>query len=83
MSSFQEINTLTTFEFCSEDAQRILLPAVLMEGAEPAKDLKVKLGRLYMKEAHLTMHGSTLGEYWRNKKIPKRLHIQKTLTIGK
>ncbi len=29
------------------------------------------------------MHGSTLSEYWRNKKIPGGLRIQKAPTIGK
>lgn len=88
MSSFQEINTLTqncaaTFEFSSEDAQRILFPTVQLEGVESSEDLKIRLERLYLKEARLTMHGSTLSEYWRNKKIPRGLRIQKAPTIGK
>lgn len=29
------------------------------------------------------MHGSTLSEYWRNKKIPRGLRIQKAPTLGK
>lgn len=29
------------------------------------------------------MHGSTLSEYWRNKKIPRGLRIQKAPAIGK
>lgn len=88
MSSFQEINSLTdncaeTFEFSSEDAQRILFPTVHMESMNSSEDIKVRLERLYHKETRLVMHGSTLSEYWRNKKIPRGLRIQKAPTIGK
>ncbi len=88
MNSFKEINTLTqncatTFEFSSEDAQRILFPTVQLEGVESSDELRIRLERLYLKETRLTMHGSTLSEYWRNKKIPRGLRIQKAPTIGK
>lgn len=88
MSSFQEINALSQncaeiFEFSDEDAQRILFPAMDMETRESCEDLKIKLERLSLKETRLTMHGSTLSEYWRNKKIPRGLRIQKAPTIGK
>ncbi len=87
MSSFQDINALThncaaTFEFSREDAQRILFYLFRMEGMESSNDLKLRLERLYLKEARLVMHGSTLSEYWRNKNIPRGLRIQKAPTIG-
>lgn len=40
-----------------------------MEGME-SEHLKVKLERLYLKEACFIMHDSTLSKYWKNKKIP-------------
>ena len=88
MSSFEEINALTrnhaqTFEFNHEDAERILFPAFRLDGLESCEDLKLKLERLRFKEARFEMHGSTLSEYWRNKKIPRGLRIQKAPTIGK
>lgn len=76
-------NCAETFEFTTEDAQRILLPATGLDSMELSEDIKLKLERLHLKHTRLVMHGSTLSEYWRNKKIPRGLRIQKAPTIGK
>ena len=88
MTTFQDINALTqnratTFEFSSEDAERILIPNTIMETSVSTDGLKAKLEKLYEKETRLFLHGSTLSEYWRNKKIPQGLRMQKALSIGK
>ena len=88
MSSFQELNELThnsatTFEFSNEDAQRILLPNLDLDSALSSGEMKYTLEKLRLKEARLLMHGSTLSEYWRNKKIPRGLRHDKAPTIGK
>ena len=88
MCSFQEINELTqnqatTFEFSSEDAQRILVPNIGMDFSLSSDDLKHKLEKLHLNVTRLQMHGATLSEYWRNKRIPQGLRLQKAPTLGK
>lgn len=88
MSSFQELNALTqncatTFEFTEEDARRILVEEDDMETYLSTEDDKWKLEKLYHDETRLRMHGSTLSEYFKNKKIPRGLRIHKAPTIGK
>ncbi len=88
MSSFQEINGLTqnqanSFKFTNEDAQRILFSNSCMDIGVSSNHLKVKLERLHLKETHLQMHGTTLSEYWRNKRIPRGQRIQKAPTMRK
>lgn len=88
MNTFQELNALTsncasTFEFSNEDAERILIPCETLGINMSSEEGKLRLERLYQKETRLLMHGSTLSEYWRNKRIPRGLRIQKAPTIGK
>ena len=88
MSSFQEINGLThnqatTFEFSNDDAQRILMPNIGMDICMSSDHLKKNLEKLHLKMTRQQMHGSTLSEYWKNKRIPQGLRLQKAPTIGK
>lgn len=90
MSSFQEINELIptgaeTFAFSESDAEGILFPATSFTGTSSlsAEELKLKLTHLKKKEIRAKLHGSTLSEYWRSKRIPQGLRIQKPPTIGK
>lgn len=88
MNSFKELNALTqncanTFEFSEEDAQRILIDNDDMERILSSEDQRMSLERLHLKETRLLMHSATLSEYWRNKKIPRGLRIQKAPTLGK
>lgn len=90
MMSFQEINALTSeraemFAFSQADADRILFPSTNSLENHPlaAEEMKNKLTRLKMKETRLHLHGYTLSEYWRNKRIPQGLRIQKAPTIGR
>lgn len=90
MSSFQEINALTTtgaetFAYSTSDAERILFPTISLTGTHSlsAEDMKMKLTHLKKKEIRMKLHGSTLSEYWRSKRIPQGLRIQKAPTIGK
>lgn len=87
MTTFQEVNSITnncasTFEFSQEDAERILMPSDFLGGSMSCDEFRVKLERLRQKETRKLMHGTTLSEYWRNKKIPRGLRMQKAPTIG-
>lgn len=86
MSTVQDINKLTsnrasTFEFTQEDAENILIPSTFTDAALLTDDLTSKLERLQQKDARLILHGSMLSEYWRNKRIPRGLRIQKAPTL--
>lgn len=88
--SFQEMNALTSeraemFAFSQADADRILFPTTISLENHPlaAEEMKNKLIRMKKKETRLHLHGYTLSEYWRNKRIPVGLRIQKKPTIGK
>nr|XP_055049507.1 uncharacterized protein LOC129434999 [Misgurnus anguillicaudatus] len=90
MSSFQEINSLTTigaetFAYSTLDAERILFPTASPTGtlSLSVEDMKMKLIYFKKKEIRMKLHGSTLSEYWRSKRIPQGLRIQKAPTIGK
>lgn len=90
MDSLREINSLTehcanTLSFTQEDADRILFPTSNMDNPvqHSTVELKIQFQRLREKETHLFLHGTTLSEYWRNKRIPRGLRIQKEPTIGK
>lgn len=88
MSSFQDINSLTqnqanTFEFTAEEAERILLKSTDMSNVLSSEDERIKLEKLKQKKIRLLMHGTTLSEYWKSKKIPRGLRIQKVPTTGK
>lgn len=74
-----------TFAFSTADAERILFPATNQQDAYPlsTEEMKMKLMHLKKKEIRMKLHGSTLSEYWRNKRIPQGLRIQKPPTIGK
>ena len=90
MTSFEEINARTfngaeTFAFSQTDAERILFTTTNSLENHPLaiEETKTKLIRLKKKETRLQLHGYTLSEYWRNKRIPQGLRIQKAPTIGK
>lgn len=88
MTTFQEINTLTkncanTLAFSHEEAEKILFPTQDMDFNLSHDEHRIKLERLYHKEIRLKMHGSTLSEYWRNKRIPRGLRIPKPPTLCK
>lgn len=90
MTSFEEINALTvtgaeTFAFSQEDAERILCTSTngLDNNPLAVEEMKTKLIHLKKKEIRSNLHSYTLSEYWRNKRIPQGLRIQKAPTIGK
>lgn len=88
MTTFQEINNLTdncanTLVFTQEDADKILFPEKNMDFNLSHDEHRVQLERLYHNEMQLKMHGSTLSEYWRNKRIPRGLRIPKPPTLCK
>lgn len=88
MTSFQDINLLTenranSFAFTHEEAEKILFPTQDMELNFTQNEHRVRLERLYHKETRLKMHGSTLSEYWRNRRIPRGLRIPKPPTLCK
>lgn len=61
------------------------MPAISFTGTNSlsAEEMKMDLIHLKKKAIRKRLHGSTLSEYWRNKRIPKGLRIQKRPTIGK
>jgi len=88
MTTFQEINNLTdncanTLAFTQEDADKILFPEKNVDFNLSQDEHRVQLERLYHNEMRLKMHGSTLSEYWRNKRIPRGLRIPKPPTLCK
>lgn len=50
--------------------------------APSADNLSCKLKSLYLKETRPQLHGTTLSEYVRSKRIPRGLRIQKA-TLGR
>ena len=87
--SYQEIDKLTearasTFAFSDSDSESILFPVddthlVLDSAASASK----RLEQLLKKETRMNLHGSTLSQYWRNKRIPRGLRINKEPTLGR
>lgn len=86
--SYEDIDKLTearasTLAFTETDSQRILFPV------DPAPSMDFpgfnpqRLEHLKKKEIRYTLHGSTLSQYWRNKRIPRGLRIHKEPTIGR
>lgn len=90
MSSFAEIRSLTdaqarTLSYTEADIESILFPdAGLSLHSDPTvDDLTRKLKHLTSKEVRLQLHGATLSEYVRAKRIPRGLRIQKAPTLGR
>lgn len=51
--------------------------------APSADNLSCKLKSLYLKETRPQLHGMTLSEYVRSKRIPRGFRIQKVATLGR
>lgn len=87
--SYEEVERLTdaranVFAYTEEDSEQILFPALTME--MPVDSLEAqcsRLERLRKKEIRALLHGSTLSQYWRNKRIPRGLRIGKVPTLGR
>lgn len=75
-------NRAATFEFTEEDAENILVPSTFTDADLLTDDLAFKLERLRQRDTRLIAHASMLSEYWRNKRIPRGLRIQKAPTLG-
>lgn len=90
MSTFQEIRDLTkecaqTHSFTQQEIEAILFPSTtqLTPPPESTDDLMKQLNTLLQKRTRHQLHGSTLSEYVRAKRIPRGLRIQKIPTIGR
>lgn len=76
-------NRAATFEFTPEDVEKILFPATTTAASVLlTDDYAIKLERLQQKDTRLMLHGTMLSEYFRNKRIPRGLRIQKAPTLG-
>ena len=90
MSSFAELRDLTnaraqTHTFTDEDIQSILFPSdgTLSSSTVQTEDLSRKLSYLMTKEIRLQLHGITLSEYVRAKRIPQGLRLHKIPSLGR
>lgn len=90
MSSFAEIRSLTdaqarTLSYTDADIESILFPDAgpSLDMDPTTDDLTRKLKHLASKEVRLQLHGITLSEYVRAKRIPRGLRIQKAPTLGR
>lgn len=90
MSSLSEIRSLTEehaqlHSFTEEEIEAILFPSTnsLTMAEDPDVDLGKSLKSLHQRRTRYQLHGSTLSEYVRSKRIPRGLRIQKMPTIGR
>lgn len=90
MSSFAEIRSLTdaqarTLSYTETEIENILLPdsGLFLNPSPPTEDFTKRLKHLSQKEIRLQLHGITLSEYVRTRRIPRGLRIQKAPTIGR
>lgn len=86
--SYEDIDKLTdtrasTLAFSEIDSERILFPPDLTLSTDFLGSLSQRLEFLKKKEIRNVLHGSTLSQYWRNKRIPRGLRINKEPTIGR
>lgn len=92
MATFADINKLTdnyasTRTYTEADIENILFPqsglSESLASADMTVDLQRRFKRLSQKRSRYTLHGSTLSEYVRSKRIPRGLRIQKVPTLGR
>lgn len=87
--SFQDIDNITqacasTFAFSDSDSDNILFPEEATQQLFDSKESVTKrLENLKKKEIRYNLHGSTLSHYWRSKRIPRGLRIDKEPTLGR
>lgn len=86
--SYKEIDKLTearasTFVYSDADSENILFPPDPALSAHTFGPSAQRLEYLKKKETRYVLHGSTLSQYWRNKRIPRGLRINKEPTIGR
>lgn len=92
MANFADINCLTdnyaqTRTFTETDVENILFPPTALtesfSAASTTTDLNRRFKRLSLKKSRYFLHGTTLSEYVRAKKIPRGLRILKRPTLGR
>lgn len=86
--SYEDIDQLTEarasiFAFSETDSQRILFPPNSALPVNISSPLPQRLEQLKKRETRYNLHGATLSQYWRNKRIPRGLRINKEPTIGR
>lgn len=86
--SYEDIDKLTearasTFVYSDADSEKILFPPDSSLSADTFGPFAQRLEYLKKKETRYVLHGSTLSQYWRNKRIPRGLRINKEPTIGR
>ena len=94
MATYQDIDNLTdirasTLAFSDSDSDNILSRftrddvSALGPVVDNATTLTNKLQYLHKKEVRASLHGSTLAQYLRSKRIPRGLRVIKEPTIGR
>lgn len=87
--SYEDIDRLTearasTFAFSESDSQRILFPpSSTLSLTSISSPLPQRLEKMKKREMRYHLHGETLSQYYRNKRIPRGLRIKKKPTIGR
>ena len=87
--SFQDIDNITearasTFAFSDSDSDTILFPQESTDQMfDSIESLSKRLEALKKKETRYTLHGTTLSQYWRTKRIPQGLRMDKEPTLGR
>ena len=87
--SFQDIDNITearasTFAYLDSDSDNILFPMETTNQLfDSVESLTKRLEALKKKETRYTLHGSTLSHYWRTKRIPQGLRMDKEPTLGR
>lgn len=87
--SFEELERLTnvranTFAYTEQDSEQILFPPIAMGSPTDTWEAQCEVMHdLQKKETRAFLHGSTLSQYWRNKRIPRGLRIKKIPTLGR
>lgn len=86
--SYTDIDKLTearasTLFFSDADSERILFPPNQSLFTDAFGSLFQRLEKAKKTEVRNELHGSTLSHYFRNKRIPRGLRIDKEPTIGR
>ena len=96
MAAYQAIDALTdsranTLAFSDSDSDSILnlFPSVSSAlsstdlAADSVSSFSRRLEYLLKKETRFNLHGSTLSHYWREKRIPRGLRLNKEPALGR
>lgn len=92
MSDYADINKLTenfaqTRTYSDADIENILFPRMTLNenflATTTKADFQHKLKHASLKRSRYALHGTTLSEYVRIKRIPRGLRIQKRPTLGR